>query len=58
MTILTKGPYYVNEDCHVLYTVKIEDRKHMKSWDWIGVFRVKYFIKKEFHGFIFLLILG
>jgi len=33
------GPYYANEDCQVLYTVKIEDRKYMKTWDWIGVFR-------------------
>ena len=40
MTLLFKGPYYVNEDYQVLYTVKIEDRKHMKTWDWIGVFRV------------------
>jgi len=33
------GPYYINEDSKMLYTVKIEDRKHMKPWDWIGVFR-------------------
>lgn len=33
------GPYFANEDFQVLYTVKIEDRKHMKTWDWIGVFR-------------------
>ena len=37
---LNEGPYYANEDFQVLYTVKIEDRKYMKTWDWVGVFRV------------------
>jgi len=39
ITFIDTGPYYANEDLQVLYTVKIEDRKFMKTWDWIGVFR-------------------
>jgi len=39
VTFIDTGPYYANEDFQVLYTVKIEDRKHMKTWDWVGVFR-------------------
>jgi len=34
------GPHYCNEDLNIVYTVKIEDRRHLNSWDWIGVFRV------------------
>jgi len=39
VAFIDTGPYYANEDFQVLYTVKIEDRKYMKTWDWIGVFR-------------------
>eukprot|EP00092_Neocalanus_flemingeri_P025806 GFUD01027972.1.p1 GENE.GFUD01027972.1~~GFUD01027972.1.p1 ORF type:complete len:457 (-),score=93.79 GFUD01027972.1:300-1670(-) len=39
VTFVDTGPCYANEDFQVLYTVKIEDRKYMKTWDWIGVFR-------------------
>ena len=33
------GPHYCNEDLSVVYTVRIEERRHLNSWDWIGVFR-------------------
>jgi len=34
------GPHFCNEDLSVVYTVRIEERRHLNSWDWIGVFRV------------------
>jgi len=34
------GPHYCNEDLSIVYTVRIEERRHLNSWDWIGVFRV------------------
>ena len=33
------GPHYCNEDLSVVYTVRVEERRHLNSWDWIGVFR-------------------
>ena len=33
------GPHYCNEDLSIVYTVRIEERRHLNSWDWIGVFR-------------------
>jgi len=33
------GLYYCNEDMQVLYTVKMADRRLLKTWDWVGVFR-------------------
>ena len=35
------GPHYCNEDLSIVYTVRIEDRRHLNSWDWIGVFRFR-----------------
>ena len=34
------GPYYVNEDLLIIYTVNIENRRFMNNWDWIGLYRV------------------
>jgi inositol-1,4,5-trisphosphate 5-phosphatase len=34
------GPHYCNEDLSIVYTVRMEERRHLNSWDWIGVFRV------------------
>ena len=43
LTFLTSfhisGPHFCNEDLSVVYTVRIEERRHLNSWDWIGVFR-------------------
>ena len=36
------GPHYCNEDLSIVYTVRIEERRHLNSWDWIGVFRFLY----------------
>jgi inositol-1,4,5-trisphosphate 5-phosphatase len=33
------GPQYCNEDLTVVYTVRREDRRHLSTWDWVGVFR-------------------
>jgi len=33
------GPYYVNEDLLIIYTVNIENRRFMNNWDWIGLYR-------------------
>ena len=33
------GPYFVNEDLLLVYTVTVENRRHLSNWDWIGLFR-------------------
>lgn len=33
------GPHYCNEDLVVTYKVKMDDRRHLATWDWIAVFR-------------------
>jgi len=33
------GPYFSSEDTKVVYEVKMENRKFMKIWDWIAIFR-------------------
>ena len=54
------GPHYCNEDLNIVYTVKIEDRRHLNSWDWIGVFRLPnlFFSKRSLqeHSILFLLL--
>lgn len=40
VTFIDSGPHYCNEDLRVVYTVRTEDRRHLSTWDWIGVFRV------------------
>lgn len=39
VTFIDAGPYFCNEDMQVLYTVKMTDRRLLKTWDWVGVFR-------------------
>ena len=34
------GPYYAGEDMLLIYTVNIEERRHLSSWDWVGLFRL------------------
>ena len=41
VTFLDTGPYYVNEDLTLIYTVKIEDRRWLSGWDWIALYRVR-----------------
>ena len=33
------GPYYAGEDMLLIYTVNIDERRHLGSWDWVGLFR-------------------
>ena len=33
------GPYYAGEDMLLIYTVNIDERRHLSSWDWVGLFR-------------------
>ena len=33
------GPYFVSEDLTLVYTVTVENRRHLSNWDWIGLFR-------------------
>ena len=40
VTFLDTGPYYVNEDLTLIYTVKIDDRRWLSNWDWIALYRV------------------
>jgi len=37
---IIEGPYYCNEDLQITYTVKIEDRRLLGTWDWIAIFRM------------------
>jgi len=39
INFVTTGPHFVNEDLLVIYTVKIDERRFLNSWDWIGLFR-------------------
>lgn len=40
VTFIDAGPYFCNEDFQVLYTAKMEDRRFLKAWDWVAVFRM------------------
>ena len=40
VTFLDTGPFYVNEDLTLIYTVKIDDRRWLNNWDWIALYRV------------------
>ena len=33
------GPYFASEDLLLVYTVSVENRRHLSSWDWVGLFR-------------------
>jgi len=39
VSFLEAGPYFVGEDTKVVYTCRIEQRKHLTNWDWIGLYR-------------------
>jgi len=45
------GPLFCNEDVTVLYQVKIEDRRHLKPWDWIGIFRLDSNNLEDYHAY-------
>ena len=33
------GPYFASEDLLLVYTVSVENRRHLSNWDWVGLFR-------------------
>ena len=33
------GPYFAGEDLLLIYTVNIDERRFLSSWDWIGLYR-------------------
>lgn len=39
VTFVSAGPHFANEDTKVIFTVKMEDRRFMNSWDWVAIFR-------------------
>jgi len=45
------GPYFCNEEISILYQVKIEERRYLKSWDWIGIYRMDTNNLEDHHAY-------
>jgi len=43
---------YCSEDTNIVYTVDIKDWRHLKSWDWVGVYRAASYSLQEYVGFV------